>query len=615
MRSLSKEDAEMLEEPFTEEEVERSIGRQKNGRSPGASGLPYEFWKTFKDEFTPHLTELFNANWDEERSTTHDLLSLIRLIYKLGKPGANPSNLMYQRPVSLKESYVKIKTSCIVKRLNKVLRHVIPPSQAGFIPGRISADSAVHLHFLIDYFRRNPDEEVLFLSLDQEKAYDKVDHGWILECCAAIGCGPRFLSLMRTLLATGEANARVILNGFLTKPVLLHQGVGQGDGLSCPTYLISFQPFIDALSLRAISSILVKSPFSLPRISTLTTLSFADEVLTTITNPAAHGLLVTLAADWLSASGGSLMVDKSRQLHMNPKPNSRLLFPNVKEWKRDEIWIWVGFPFSAEGDVHHYWEARLVSLIKSLNYGNAFHLSLRSRVQYTNTRVYARFHHVLDAFAPPDTFFKTLESKAVDFIWGKKKGKKKVHRVSRKKVCDPRASGGLALVGLQELNRTARLKFWDWYAEGDRIWVGLARHSLAHHASSLDNHSHSFSPFTLICFPLSITEPFWLSSLKTLKASPPPISPSITLPQLLSLPPTYPKLLHIPSTLATSTKAFLKLPSLATLFHLQPATNLTYSTFSTPANSTNSPSPMLGLKVEPAERKRSRSAQPNDSLV
>ncbi|KAK4698988.1 hypothetical protein P7C70_g7280, partial [Phenoliferia sp. Uapishka_3] len=165
-------------------------------------------------------------------------------------------------------------------------------------------------------------------------------------------------------------------------------------------------------------------------------------------------------------------------------------------------------------------------------------------------------------------------------------------KVRPKKICDPRAAGGLALVGLEELNRTARLKFWDRYAEGDRIWVGLARHSLAHHASSLDNHSHSSSPFSLICFRLSITEPFWLSALKILKASPPAISASITLPQLLSLPPTYPKLLHLPSTLVTSTKSFLRLPSLATLFHLQPTTSLTYSTFSTPANSTKSPSPI-----------------------
>ncbi|KAK4697482.1 hypothetical protein P7C70_g8203, partial [Phenoliferia sp. Uapishka_3] len=516
-------------------------------------------------------------------SSTHDLLSIIRLIFKRGKPGADPSNLTYQRPVALKEASRKIKSSCIVKRLNKNLPSVIPPSQAGFVPGRLSADSAVHLHLLIDYFRRNPDEEGLLLSLDQEKAYDMVDHSWILECFAAIGCGPRFLSLMRTMNATGLAHARVIVNGFLTDRIPLNRGVGQGDGLSCPTYLISFQPFIDALILRAISSMLVKTPLSLPPLSILTALSFADDVICAVTSSSAQHKLKILAAEWKSASGGSLMVDKSRQLVMNEKPGSTLRFPNVKEWTTEEIWVWVGFPFSFQTDLTPYWDARLAKLKSKLGHGTTFHFSQRSRVQYVNTRIYATFHHVMGAFAPPKHFMKTLQGAAADFVWMGGR-----HRVARDTICEPRAAGGLALVDLDVLNRDGRLDFWERLVEGKRMWTGIARHSLAHHTRSL------FSPFQLICLvtPASISDPFLKSALSILIANPPLILPTIPLRQLLTIPPSYPLLLDTPDH---HSKFLNKIPSFSDLYLRQP-TNATqnppFATFSDPAISALSPGPI-----------------------
>ncbi|KAK4703333.1 hypothetical protein P7C70_g2885, partial [Phenoliferia sp. Uapishka_3] len=583
MRRLSDEAIAELEEPFTEEEVLRSISRQKNGSSPGASGLPYEFFKTFKDEFTPHLTDLFNACWDEERSACHDLLSIIRLIYKRDKPGADPSNLNYQRPVGLKEASRKIKSSCIVKRLNKHLPNVIPHSQAGFVPGRLSADSAVHLHLLIDYFRRNPDEEGVLLSLDQEKAYDMVDHSWIIDCFAAIGCGPRFLSLMRTMNATGLAHARVIINGFLTPPIPLNRGVGQGDGLSCPTYLVSFQPFIDGLVLRAISSLLVKSPQNLPRISVLTAVSFADDVMTLITDPNAQRRLSTFVTEWKSASGGSVMVDKSRQMVMNEKPGSLLRFPNVKEWSLTEIWVWVGFPFSFQTNLTPYWDARLAKLLRNLRYGTIFHFSQRSRVQFINTRIYATFHHVMGAFAPPKDFLKKIQGAAVKFLWMGKR-----HRVSKDKVCEPRAAGGLAVVDLDVLNRDGRLDFWERLVEGKRMWTGIARHSLAHHTNS------TYTPFQLICLTttVSISDPFLKSALSILIANPPLLLPTITLRQLLTIPPSYPMLLDTPDH---HIRQLLQITAFSDLFKPKPtfATPLPlFQTFSDAATSALSDGPI-----------------------
>ncbi|KAK4701585.1 hypothetical protein P7C70_g4647, partial [Phenoliferia sp. Uapishka_3] len=328
---------------------------------------------------------------------------------------------------------------------------------------------------------------------------------------------------------------------------------------------------------------IVKSPLSLPSLSTLTALSFADDVICAITSPTAQRLLTILAAEWKSASGGSLMVEKSRQLLMNEKAGSTLRFPNVEEWTQDEIWVWVGFPFSFGTDLAPYWDARLAKLKQKIGHGATFHFSQRSRIQYINTRIYATFHHVMGAFAPPLAFLKVIQAAARRFIWMYGRP-----RVSKDVLCEPRAAGGLALVDLDVLNRDGRLDFWDRLVEGTRMWTGIARHSLAHYTNSLH------SPFQLICLanPVSISDPFLKSALSILIANPPLIQPTIPLRQLLTIPPSYPLLLDTPDHHLRHLK---KISSFSDLYHHKPSLatpSPLFSTFSDAATSALSPSPI-----------------------
>ncbi|CAM2103342.1 unnamed protein product [Caretta caretta] len=54
------------------------------------------------------------------------------------------------------------------------------------------------------------------LSLDQEKAFDRVDHGYLLGTLRAFGLGPQFVGFLQVLYASAECLVR--LNWTLTKP-------------------------------------------------------------------------------------------------------------------------------------------------------------------------------------------------------------------------------------------------------------------------------------------------------------------------------------------------------------------------------------------------------------
>lgn len=223
-----------------------------------------------------------------------------------------------------------METSAIVQRLNLILPSILPPNQYGFVPHRYSSDTTTHLHFLLDKFRNDPELQGLFLSLDQHKAYDHVNHSSILAVFTALGCGPQFLSLLSTLVLNKKSHEWVIVNSFLTNPVYLNCGAGQGHSLSCPIYILTLQPLVEALTIQYIATSILHTSNVLPSIHIPTTLVFVDNITLILSELATLPHLNTLKNDWKAASGGIFAINKSLQLGLNLPPDDPLFFPDTK---------------------------------------------------------------------------------------------------------------------------------------------------------------------------------------------------------------------------------------------------------------------------------------------
>ncbi|KAG6933585.1 hypothetical protein G0U57_018924, partial [Chelydra serpentina] len=80
------------------------------------------------------------------------------------------------------------------------------------------------------------------LSLDQEKAFDRVDHKYLLSTLQAFGFGPQFVGFLQVLYASAECLVR--LNWTLTELVSFGRGVRQGCPLSGQLYALAIEPFL-----------------------------------------------------------------------------------------------------------------------------------------------------------------------------------------------------------------------------------------------------------------------------------------------------------------------------------------------------------------------------------
>jgi hypothetical protein len=90
------------------------------------------------------------------------------------------------RPICLLNCIYKWFTKTLTLRLEPIIKRIIHISQATFIGGRNIMNNILALHvILFDTKRRG--KIGIILKLDFEKAYDKVQWGFLLKCLGARG--------------------------------------------------------------------------------------------------------------------------------------------------------------------------------------------------------------------------------------------------------------------------------------------------------------------------------------------------------------------------------------------------------------------------------------------
>ncbi|SGY88669.1 BQ5605_C136g13401 [Microbotryum silenes-dioicae] len=478
-----------LDEPFNLSEVEAALKKTDSGRSPGPSGIPYELFKALPTYFAPKLLDLFNSIWEGGKMTASLAEGLVRLLPK-NKPGANLKSLGAYRPITLRETTYKVLSKVLVARLNGVLGELLPPAQHGFMPSRRSADAGSHLTLLLEKLRSLGTDvfpEGALLSLDQQSAYDRVDHAWIFDVFEAFGFGERFISLLRALYDPETLGVRYLINGFPTELVRLLCGLGQGDPLSCPVWNITFQPFLDALVRRGIALDLQKVWPGGPR-AQLTHLAFADDAVVVVESPAALSKLETLSQTWYEATNGKTNTDKTLVLPLGPnwlRDETAQALPTVQE---GESFKWCGYAFFRHGDSKLFWTHVLDRIKAKARAARDRTLSPSGRVFYANAHITSTVLHVLSFDIPPQWFIQAAETALTDFVWG---GPRR-NTVAREFVFQAREDGGLGLISIGDIVHSVALRFWDAVAGSDEaIWAPLARESWR----SLVAATRDFSPW------------------------------------------------------------------------------------------------------------------------
>jgi retron-type reverse transcriptase len=83
---------------------------------------------------------------------------------------------------------------------------------------------------VIQHINRSKDKNHLIISVDAEKAFDKIQHHFMIKALRKLGMEGTYLNIIKAIYEKPTAN--IILNGEKLKPFPLKSGMRQGFTLS-----------------------------------------------------------------------------------------------------------------------------------------------------------------------------------------------------------------------------------------------------------------------------------------------------------------------------------------------------------------------------------------------
>lgn len=238
---LTQSESESFESAFSDEEIERVIKQLPDDSAPGLDSLSGAVYKVAIKEWTHVLQIIFKINEELQEFTPSQRRSVISLLYKKLSPLYSEN----YRPISLLTVDSKIYTKILSNRLKQVINHIIPDVQTGFMPSRSIHQNLLRLHDLIHKCITNEVDGAL-VFLDFKKAYDMVNHNYLIRVLTKLGFGSHFINQIKTIYRRRTFSLNI--NGTLSSPCDIKRGVFQGDPLSCFLFAISLLPLLNLLN-------------------------------------------------------------------------------------------------------------------------------------------------------------------------------------------------------------------------------------------------------------------------------------------------------------------------------------------------------------------------------
>lgn len=472
MPKLPRALSESTSVPITSTEVKAVLKGAATGKSPGPDGLPVELFKEVFQSSSENaetlcegLAQLFNSLLQEERADESFSVGVLSILYK---NKGSPQDLKNYRPLTVANSDYKLFTGILAKRLCSALNGVVGPHQYAFLPGRLIDDNIRLVQSIIDENQGSETEGVYLLFIDQEKAYDRVDHKFLWRLLKQVGLPEPIRHAIKALYA--NVKLKVMVNGFASKPFPVRSGVRQGDPLSCILYVLFLEPLIRKIQTSEIEGI------TIPNSAPIKAVCYADDTVLVLKNQTEVDLARSILQDFCEGTGAQINWNKSSILKVgNPPP---ITIPEVSFVSPDNPYFHLGVPIgtNTEVQIQNLWDSVRLTFETIATRWSKAHLSLKGRIMVANSLMLSipRYHLKFIPISPQT--LSSLVKIYYDFIWDQKW----LHKIHDLHALLPPEKGGIGSFDLScviealSAEAVAKLESRD-----DLPWVQIQRRLLA----------------------------------------------------------------------------------------------------------------------------------------
>lgn len=451
--SLTEVSRDCLEGEITEVEIQEAISCLAAGKSPGMDGFSIDFFKAFIPKLIRPLKDMYMQAIESQRLPDSLEQAMITLLLK---PGKDPYLCGSYRPILLLNSDYKVFAKIIALRLEKVISQLVHMDQTGFIQNRCLFDNVRRLLNVI-FSASQVAYPVIAVSLDAEKAFDRVEWLYLLSVLQKMNFGPKFINMVKMLY--NHPTAVIQTNSEISTLFSLERGTRQGCPLSPLLFALAIEPLAIAIRshdvIRGFTTLQSRHVISL----------YADDIMLYLINVnSSIPALTTLLQDYGIISGYKINVNKSVSMPLNIAATQLPLRNFPFTWNMDKF-TYLGLQISR--DLSQLYNLNYVPLLKrvegDLDRWKSLPISLIGRVNSIKMTILPKFLYLFQALPPvlPKFFFKDLNRIISRFLW-----KGKVPRVKLNSLFMTFRNGGLKLPNFYLYYCAAQLRsIWIWRSE------------------------------------------------------------------------------------------------------------------------------------------------------
>ena len=368
-------------------------------------------------------------------------------------------------------------TRALSERISKLLPFIINEDQTCNVKGRTIHHNTALIRDIID-FSNDQNINAYILSIDQMKAFDRVDWNFMFKTLKRFNFGENFIQWVK--LAYTDITSKIKVNGFISDGFALERGVRQGCPLSAPLYIITAEILAIAIRLNPeIKGIQIEDIES--KLS-----QYADDTTLTLTGDGSIPALQRTTTQYEQASGARVHPGKCKGLWLGSN-RGRTDSPAGYEWLNSHLKL-LGLHFG-HGDLNKLnWKPRIESYTKILNMWRQRDLSMKGKRIVLSQLALSKLVYAAHTFPCPGNvshdnkftnfnrnYLQEIHDCEWKFFWGGKKT-----RIDQNIITLPVREGGMAVADISRRLRSIRLstiaKLFNNEIPGK--WKILARYQL-----------------------------------------------------------------------------------------------------------------------------------------